>query len=164
MTVLFRFLCAMCTSRQELVFENLALRQQVTALKQEHPRPRLREIDRTFWVALGRTLPSWRRWLVIVRPETVVDWNRRRFRRYWTKLSRRRRRPGRPPIDAEVRKMIRLMVRENRWGAPRIHSELKKLGFSVSDATVSRYIRRFRERNPDPDVLKRWVAFLHNHK
>jgi len=29
---------------------------------------------------------------------------------------------------------------------------------------VSRYVRRFREHNPDPDVLRPWVAFLRNHK
>jgi putative transposase len=48
--------------------------------------------------------------------------------------------------------------------APRIFSELHQLGFAVSEATVSRYVRRFRERNPDPDVLKRWISFLRNHK
>ena len=47
------------------------------------------------------------------------------------------------------------------WGAPRIHGELKKLGFKVSEATVSWY----RPLKPtDPDQLKRWVAFLRNHK
>ena len=56
------------------------------------------------------------------------------------------------------------MVRENDWGAPRILSELQKLGFVVSETTVSRYVRRFRARNPDPDVLKRWIALLRNHK
>jgi len=56
------------------------------------------------------------------------------------------------------------MVRENHWGAPRILSELQKLGFTVSETTVSRYVRRFREHKPDPDLLKRWIAFFRNHK
>ena len=47
------------------------------------------------------------------------------------------------------------------WGAPRIHGELMKLGFVVSEITVSRYMPR---RPADPDQLKRWVAFLRNHK
>ncbi len=34
----------------------------------------------------------------------------------------------------------------------------------VSETTVSRYLSRLRERNPDPDVVRRWVAFLRNHK
>ena len=33
---------------------------------------------------------------------TVTQWNRERFRRYWTRISRRRY-PGRPRIDAEIR-------------------------------------------------------------
>jgi transposase InsO family protein len=44
------------------------------------------------------------------------------------------------------------------WGAPRIHGELMKLGFNVSQATVSRCIPR---RAPDPD--QKWLTFLHNH-
>ncbi len=47
------------------------------------------------------------------------------------------------------------------WGAPRIHGELVKLGFAVSEITVSRYMPR---RPADPDQLRRWVAFLRNHK
>ena len=164
LTTVLHFLRALCRTREDLLFENLALRQQVTALKRERSRPRLREEDRVFWVALGKTWPRWRGGLVLVRPETVVDWSRRRFRRYWTKLSRRRPRPGRPLVDAEIRDLIRQMVRENGWGAPRVHGELDKLGFAVSVSTVTRYVRRFRERNPDPDVLKRWIAFLRNHK
>ena len=47
------------------------------------------------------------------------------------------------------------------WGAPRIHGELMKLGLEVSEATVSRYMPRLPS---DPDQLKRWMAFLRNHK
>ncbi len=46
-------------------------------------------------------------------------------------------------------------------GAPRIHAELTKLGFIISEVTVSRYLPR---RPAEPDELKRWVAFLRNHK
>ena len=99
-----------------------------------------------------------------MKPETVVDWHRRRFRRHWTKISRRGRRPGRRHIDAETRDLSRRMVRENNWGAPRVHSELVMLGIDVSQSTVSRYTRRFLRQAPDPAVVKRWVAFLRNHK
>ena len=50
---------------------------------------------------------------------------------------------------------------QDGWGAPRIHAELTKLGFIVSEVTVSRYIPR---RPAEPDQVKRWVAFLRNHK
>jgi hypothetical protein len=78
-------------------------------------------------------------YLVIVKPETVVGWHRAGFRRYWRFLSRRRR--GRPKITPELRNLIRSMVAENpTWGAPRIHGELLKLGFEISESTVSRYL------------------------
>jgi transposase InsO family protein len=52
------------------------------------------------------------------------------------------------------------MARDN-WGAPRIHGELMMLGFDISERTVSRYMPR---RPVEPDQVKRWIAFLHNHK
>ena len=58
--------------------------------------------------------------------------------------------------------MMRRMARENAdWGAPKIHGELLKLGFVVSERTVARYLRRVRRRG-DPD--KRWLTFLANHR
>ena len=69
---------------------------------------------------------------------------------------------GRPKIDAEVRTLIRRMAKENpSWGAPRIHGELLKLGFDLSERTVSRYLGRL---SPRQDVLKLWSAFLGNHR
>jgi len=68
--------------------------------------------------------------------------------------------PGRPRIDAEIRRLIRTMARDG-WDAPRIHGELLNLGFDVSEVKVSRDIPR---RPVDPDKLKRWVAFLRNLK
>jgi hypothetical protein len=54
------------------------------------------------------------------------------------------------------------MAAENlTWGAPRIHGELRMLGFEVSERTVSRYLRH---RPPPPDAVKRWLIFLRNHR
>jgi hypothetical protein len=164
LTLLVRVIRAACKSRDELVLENLALRQQVGALKLGKHKPKLHDCDRAFWVALRKTWADWTSRLLIVKPETVVDWQRRRFRRHWTRISQQGRHPGRPRVEAEIRDLIRQMIRENKWGAPRILSELQKLGFTVSKTTVSRYVRRFREHNPDPDLLKRWISFLRNHK
>src|SRR5262249_43584317 len=48
-----------------------------------------------------------------------------------------------------------------RWGAPRNHGELRKLGFRVSERTVSRYVRRFRPRR-HPGAS--WKTFVDNHR
>jgi len=76
LTLLVRLLRATCKSRDELVLENLALRQQVTALKLGRHRPKLNDADRAFWIALRKTWANWTSRLVIVKPETVVDWQR----------------------------------------------------------------------------------------
>jgi hypothetical protein len=41
-------------SRRSLLLENLALRQQLVVFKRRHPRPRLRILDKLFWLAARR--------------------------------------------------------------------------------------------------------------
>src|SRR5262245_13620044 len=144
-------------THRELALENLALRQQLAVWKARQPRPRLTQPDRIFWVLLSRLWTSWRHSLRVVRPDTVVGWHRQGFKRYWAWKSRRRR--GRPTIRADLRELISRMSRANPlWGAPRIHGELLKLGLTVSQATVSKYM--LRPRRPPSQA---WRAFLKNH-
>jgi len=159
MLLLFGYLLAFLRTRHELGLEILALRQQLVVLKRRHPRPRLGNLDRWFWLALRRCWPRWMEALIVVKPETVVGWHRAGFRLYW----RLRSRGGGRTIEAEVFEIVRRMARENpSWGAPRIHGELLKLGFDVSERTVSRYLAR---RVPRPgDAGKNWLAFLKNHR
>jgi putative transposase len=148
-------------SRYNLSLEILALRQQLGVLKRKNPRPRLRMQDRIFWILLRRLWPAWSNVLIIVKPETVVAWYRAGFRLFW-RLRSHPKSLGRPKIDAELRALIGRMVEENpTWGAPRIHGELLKLGFDVSERTVSRYLWRV---FPPDDARKRWSAFLRNHR
>jgi len=147
-------------SRCDTALEVLALRQQVAVLKRKRPRPTLNSLDRLFWTLLHRCWSRWADVLVLVKPETVVGWHRAGFRLYWRWRSRPR--GGRPKIDAEVRALIRRLANENaRWGAPRIHGELLKLGFAVSERTVARYLARLQRRG---DPGKSWLSFLQNHR
>jgi putative transposase len=155
--ILLRTLRSAVRTRRELALENLALRQQLAVWKARQPRPRLTALDRIFWVVLSRVWKSWRSSLHMVRPETVVGWHRRGFRLYWAWKSRRR--WGRPAIGRDLRDLIRQMSRANPlWGAPRIHGELLKLGLTVSQAAVSKYM--LRPRRPPSQA---WRAFLKNH-
>ena len=151
---------AFIRSRSDTALEILALRQQLTVLKRNHPRPKLDRLDRIFWIALRRGWSRWTEALIIVKPETVVGWHRAGFRLYWRWRSRSG--GGRPKIAEEVRVLIRRLASENPdWGAPKIHGELQKLGFVVSESSVARYLRRIRRRG---DPGKRWLAFLQNHR
>jgi putative transposase len=95
---------------------------------------------------------------VLVSPDTVLRWQRRRFRDHWTKLSGRRA-VGRPPVHAEIRALVARMAAANPlWGAPRAHGELLKLGIEVTERTVSRLMPK--RRTPPSQT---WRAFLTNH-
>lgn len=145
-------------SRAEIAIEVLALRQQLAVLKRKRPRPPLTLPDRLFWIVLRQTWACWKEVLFIVKPETVVGWHRAGFRLYW----RWRSRGGRPRVAEEIRGLIRRLAQENPdWGAPKIHGELQKLGFVLSERTVARYLRRI-ERRGDPG--KKWLAFVRNHR
>jgi hypothetical protein len=99
---------------------------------------------------------------VVVTSETVVRWHRAGFRGYWQWRSRHQIAAGRRPISRELRELIFQMVAENAtWGAPRIHGELLKLGFDVSERTVSRWVRRAPNK---PEASRRWKAFVSNHE
>ncbi len=146
--------------RWGLVFEHLALLHQVWILQRSGThRPRLTPWDRLFWLILSRLWPRWRGSLIIIQPGTVLKWRRQGLSLVFGRGHDGRWRGGRPRIDAEVRELIAHMARVNLlWGAPRIHGELLKLGFTVSEATVSRYLRRF----PRPRS-QGWATFVRNH-
>jgi putative transposase len=113
------------------------------------------KVSRTVLRGLGA---SNRAWLL----GTVVNWHRAGFRLYWAWISKVREVGGRKRVSKEVRALIFRMVAENpTWGAPRIHGELLKLGFELSERSVSRWIRRAPR---DPDSVKRWLTFLRNHR
>src|SRR5713101_1655591 len=75
------------TSRQDLMLENLALRQ-LLALRTKRPRRRLTALHKLFWVVLRRLWAGWKGPLIVVTPRTVVEWHRAGFRLYWKWLSR----------------------------------------------------------------------------
>jgi transposase InsO family protein len=147
-------------SRASLQAEVLVLRHQLLVCERQYRGQRLplRASDRLLWVCLSRIWPGWRRALVLVQPETVLRWHRQGFRLYWRWKSRPNR-PGRPRIKDEVRELILEMHRANpSWGAPRIHGELLKLGITVAQSTVSKYLPR--QRKPPSQG---WRTFLRNH-
>lgn len=153
-----RFIVLSLAGHKQVALENAALRQQLAILKRDRPRPKIRHRDRLFWIVLIKIWKEWKTALVMVEPATVLSWQRRRFKWYWWKLSQKKG-PGRPQASAEVRALIRKMAKANMgWGAPRIHGELFKLGFEISERTVSRLIPSQRK-----EPSQTWKTFLNNH-
>jgi hypothetical protein len=145
-------------SKSRLEAENAVLRHQLVVLRRKlKGRARLTNNDRWFFLQMYRWFPSILTVITIVQPETLVRWHRAGFRCCWRWKSRRR--GGRPQIEADLRALIRQMSTENLlWGAPRIHGELLKLGFSVAQSTVAKYM--VKRRGPSSQG---WKTFLRNH-
>ena len=152
------FLRAVLTSRGSLALENLALRQQLATYARRQKRPRLKPQERAFWVELSRVWQDWRSPLLFVKPATVIDWHRRRFRRYWRWKSGK---PGRPRIpDDHIAMIRRISTDQPAWGEDRIAEELAiKLGIRHSTSTIRRYMVCRRK----PSGGQTWRTFVRNH-
>ena len=147
-------------SRAQLAAENLFLKKQLALYLERQVKPRRADdATRLTLLALSRVI-EWRRLLTIVKPETLMRWHRQGFRLFWRWKSRG---PGRPPIPAELRKLIATMAAANRtWGEERIAAELLvKLGICASPRTVRRYLP---SRPPRASRgTQAWSTFVRNH-
>src|ERR1041385_861361 len=127
-------------SRADLQTEILALRHQIVVLQRQTPKPKLKPTDRQFWIALSKFWSRWRSALWMVKPATVIDWHRRGFRWYWA-WKIRHGQTGPAVCSERNAGPIRTLSRDNvGWGAPRIHSELLKLGIKISESSIAKYI------------------------
>jgi hypothetical protein len=122
--------------------ELLALRHEVRVLRRQQARTAWRPGDRFVFAALSRRLPR-AGWTVLpVRPETLLRWHRELVRRRWT-LAAQRRRPGRPPLTAACRDLVRRLATEHpSRGYRRIRGEPLTLGCDSSAATIRSILRR----------------------
>ncbi len=145
--------------QSELVLENALLRQQVIVLQRQVQRPKISNVDRRLLVLLASRLRAWRSALLVVKPETLLQWHRDLFRLVWRHTSKAK--VGRPPLTPEVIALIKQMVKDNPlWGSERIRGELLKLNLHVAKRTIQKYLRQVRPRRPSGQT---WRTFLHNH-
>jgi len=137
--------------------EILVLRHQLTVLKRQNPRPKLRRRDRMMLAALARLIDR-KRWEgFIVKPATILRWHRELVRRKWTFKHKK---IGRPPLDPALVVLIIQIAKQNpRWGAVRIKGELKGLGHVVGVTTIRMILPR-PSAGPAPRRGPSWSEFL----
>jgi transposase InsO family protein len=137
--------------------EIVVLRHELSVLRRQAGRPRLRSSDRLFLAAASRLLPRSRWGSFMVRPATLLRWHRRLVARRWTYTGR----IGRPPIGGEIRELVQRLARENpRWGYQRIVGEINGLGLRVSATTVKKILRQAGIGPVGERLGLSWRAFL----
>ncbi|TSA30731.1 MAG: integrase [Ignavibacteriales bacterium] len=155
---MLKFLINFFRARTQLQFEIVFLKKQLEILNRSNKKLQILNRDRLFFTVMKRIFGNWKESLVIIKPETVINWHRKGFKLYWGWKSRHTR--GRPKISKEQIDLIKQMAKDNPlWGIPRIHGEIMKLGFDISESTVMRYVTKKNGRTSG----QRWKIFLKNH-
>jgi putative transposase len=98
--------------------------------------------------------------LSIVRPETLLKWQRQFIKNKWTFYNKKK---GRPYIKKEIKDLILEMKQDNRfWGCRKISDELKKLEIEVHFTTVNNILQTFR-KNGQFQPVGCWKKSLKAH-
>ena len=162
---LFLFLRRRFKSDADNALEIIALRSQLSIIQtQIHnrklPKPRTTEQFRKLWIFLSQRFDSWKDTLMLVKPDTVIRWHRRRYKALW-----RRKSLGRPRVSREIIALIKRIHQENPTLSPeKIHERL--VGMNIYDApapnTIAKYIKPGR-KPPTDRQRQSWRIFLRNH-
>jgi putative transposase len=145
--------------------ENDFLRAENRVLRdlQGDKRPHLAERHRRLLVKYGMPIRDRLAEVIsIVKPETLLTWNRRMKQKKWD-YSRRKKRIGRPPKSDAVEGLIVRLAEENAWGYVRITGELRKLGHAVSPSGVRDILKKHGlPPSPNRKGLS-WKTFIQSH-
>jgi putative transposase len=138
--------------------EILVLGHQLTVLRRQVARPRLKPADRALLAAISRALPRSRWSCFFVKPQTLLRWHRRLVAGAWTYP---RRGQGRPPLEQGIQQLVIRLAKENpRWGYQRIKGELLRLGVRVSATAIRATLRRHGLDPAPRRATATWRAFL----
>jgi putative transposase len=98
-------------------------------------------------------------------PDTILRWHHLLVAKKWDYSHWRQKRPGRPPIPADIRALVVRFAKENpSWGYDRIQGALCNLGHTISDESVGTILKAHGlEPAPDRKRQSTWKTFLRAH-
>jgi putative transposase len=169
---MFYFLTALLNSifkiifskKRDLIFTLMVLKKENQIFKRQISRQKiqstLKRRDRLLFSLISKLSRRAVNHMTIVKPSTLLDWQRRFFKNYW---SYKHKTPGRKPVSKEIKNLILEMKIDNQlWGCHRIADELKKLGIDLNPTTVNRIIQTYRKQGKiQPNGS--WRKFLKTH-
>lgn len=158
-TFLFRAFFSLFKSSKQLSIQNCLQKKEIEILKRQNQKKRLKihQSDRIIFSILHKIGPIKDR-LSIVKPETVLRWQRELIKRFWTFKTKNR--VGRPPVQNEIKQLILSMKNDNLyWGYKKILGELLKLGIALDQKTIRNILTDFRRKGKIRKSLT-WKQFL----
>jgi transposase len=146
LTFLFGFIINFGKSKKELLLQISLLQKEIQILKRRHGKKRIKfhHSDRII-IAILKRIGNSKEHLSLVKPETVLRWQRQLIKHFWTFKSKKR--VGRPPVSNEIKQLILAMKNDNLyWGSKKIQGELKKLDIQLDKKTIRNILNEFRRK------------------
>jgi len=159
LTFLIGIIINLLRSKKNLLIQVCLYKKELEILKRQNQRKRLsiQYSDRLIFSILNR-IGNIKDILTIVKPETVLLWQKLLIKRFWTYKSKNR--TGRPPVKQKIKQIILNMKNDNlNWGYKKIQGELLKLGISLDQKTIRNILNVFRRRGKVKKSLS-WKKFL----
>jgi putative transposase len=159
-TTLLRLFLQAFRSKRNTLTENALLKKEneILARKMAKKRVHFNRYDKLFFVVLNRAADI-KRQLRLVKPETLLHWQRTLIKRFWT-FEHRPAKRGRKPVDTDVKNLNSSMKNDNLlWGVKRIQGELLKLDILLSTKSIRKILQGFRRGGKIRSSLT-WKRFL----
>ena len=145
-------------SKKNLIIQLCLQKKEIEILKRQNQKRKLifKNSDRIVFAVMNR-VSDIKEHISIVKPATVLRWQKQLIKRFWTYNTKNR--GCRPPVKHEVKQLIFNMKNDNiYWGYKKIQGELLKLGIRLDQKTIRNILSEFR-RNGKVKKSLTWKQF-----
>ena len=159
LTFLIRTIFLVFRSKKSILIQNCLQQKELEILKRQNKKKKLKfkNSDRVVFAIINR-ISDTKGQISIVKPDTVLRWQKQLIKHFWTFKSKKR--VGKPSVKHEVKHLILNMKNDNLyWGYKKIQGELLKLGIQLDQKTIRNILNEFR-RNGKVRKSLTWKQFL----